>query len=63
MAHICVPDSLPMDSQYAFEATQLSQPQFSQTQNTQFINSQIEPRRKYCTSLPCSLMMVSAVDH
>ncbi|ORY22963.1 kinase-like domain-containing protein [Naematelia encephala] len=51
-----VPESQPAESQfaasqrvadYAFEATQLSQPHFSQTQNTQNINSQIEPRRKY----------------
>ncbi|WWC66987.1 uncharacterized protein I206_100894 [Kwoniella pini CBS 10737] len=33
--------------EYAFEPTQLSQPYFSQTQNSQFPNSQVEPRRKY----------------
>ncbi|WWC57999.1 uncharacterized protein I303_100534 [Kwoniella dejecticola CBS 10117] len=33
--------------EYAFEPTQLSQPYFSQTQNSQFANSQVEPRRKY----------------
>ncbi|ORX34954.1 kinase-like domain-containing protein [Kockovaella imperatae] len=58
MAQIYVPDSLPDDSEplsqryndYAFEATQLSQPVYSQTQNTQgtaFANSQVEPRKKY----------------
>ena len=48
MAGVYIPESLPTDSQYAYEATQLSQPQFSQTQNTQYISSQVEPRRKYC---------------
>ncbi len=60
MAHVEVPESLPINSQlpdsqrhaeYAFEATQVSQPHFSQTQGTQgtaFVNSQVEPRRKYC---------------
>ncbi|KAK1921260.1 kinase-like domain-containing protein [Papiliotrema laurentii] len=51
-----VPESLPFDSQgvssqrpsdYVLEATQLSQPAYSQTQNTQNISSQVEPRRKY----------------
>lgn len=50
-----VPDSQPGESQrgesqrneYTYEATQLSQPRF-ETQNTQNINSQVEPRRKYC---------------
>lgn len=55
-----VPDSLPGDSlsqrynDYTFEPTQLSQPRFSQTQNTQgtaYANSQVEPRRKYCKLL------------
>ncbi|WRT63500.1 uncharacterized protein IL334_000405 [Kwoniella shivajii] len=32
---------------YTFEPTQLSQPYFSQTQNSQFAESQVEPRRKY----------------
>jgi len=50
MAGVYIPESLPTDSQYAYEATQLSQPQFSQTQNTQYISSQVEPRRKYCQS-------------
>ena len=58
MAQVFVPDSLPSDSQpasqrytdYGFEPTQLSQPVFSQTQNTQgtIFNSQVEPRKKYC---------------
>ncbi len=60
MAYIHVPESLPCESQpsnsqryvdYGLEATQLSQPHFSQTQGTQgtaFVNSQVEPWRKYC---------------
>jgi hypothetical protein len=58
-----ISDSLPLDSQtpqsqrydYTYEPTQLSQSHFSQTQNTQgtaFFNSQVEPRRKYCGSVP-----------
>ncbi|EIW73180.1 hypothetical protein TREMEDRAFT_37204, partial [Tremella mesenterica DSM 1558] len=56
MAYTPFPDSLPLESlpysqrnDYVYEATQLSQPVFSQTQNTQgtFYNSQVEPRRKY----------------
>ncbi|WVW81634.1 hypothetical protein I302_103629 [Kwoniella bestiolae CBS 10118] len=42
--------SLPQSQRYddyAFEPTQLSQPYFSQTQNSTFANSQVEPRRKY----------------
>lgn len=63
MAQVFIPESQP-DSQlgsqrneYIFEATQVSQPRFSQTQNTQnttWEGSQLEPRRKYCTS-PCLL--------
>ncbi|KAL7420282.1 hypothetical protein Q5752_005251 [Cryptotrichosporon argae] len=46
-----VPDSLP-DSQsqrgdYCLEATQVSQPMYSQTQASQNVSSQVEPRRKY----------------
>ena len=61
MAQVCVPEPLPFDSQpsssqryadCAFEATQVSQPHISQTQGAQgvaaLINSQVEPRRKYC---------------
>jgi hypothetical protein len=60
MTNIYVPESIPIESQtgnsqrygdYTFEPTQLSQPVFSQTQNTQGISSQVEPRRKYCKSL------------
>ncbi|OCF71335.1 CAMK protein kinase [Kwoniella mangroviensis CBS 8886] len=42
--------SLPQSQRYddyTFEPTQLSQPYFSQTQNSTFANSQVEPRRKY----------------
>lgn len=62
MARIYIPESIPLDTadnatsqrhlEYVYEATQLSQPQYSQTQNTQgtaLISSQVEPRRKYCT--------------
>lgn len=62
MAQVYIPESLPFETadnaasqrqttDYIYEATQLSQPYFSQTQNTQgtaLINSQVEPRRKYC---------------
>ncbi|OWT40182.1 CAMK/RAD53 protein kinase [Cryptococcus neoformans Bt1] len=42
------PSQQPPFSDDAFEPTQLSQPAYSQTQNTQtFISSQVEPRRKY----------------
>jgi serine/threonine/tyrosine protein kinase RAD53 len=62
MTGVYVPESLPLDSQYAFEATQLSQPQFSQTQNTQYISSQVEPRRNYCqstqTNSPGEIMLI-----
>jgi len=46
-----VPDSLPEDesqqyADYGLEATQLSQPVYSQA--SQFPNSQVDPRRQYC---------------
>ena len=79
MTNVYVPESIPIDSQpgnsqrytdYAFEPTQLSQPIFSQTQNTQGISSQVEPRRKYCKPItvpgrrqgPCSSLQIPVIQ-
>lgn len=53
-----VPESQDQDYNYAdygLEATQLSQPLRDTQTNTQPVNSQVEPRRKYCEYQPAAL--------